>query len=130
MDVITGEIAAGLNRNLGSEENRDDVEAMIELYGYSRAFVRNENPTAEHFRFGAAVLCIILDPIKPPRFVQQASDFRASFSGIRNSRQQQVIFVHSISPAAHKINSPEVAVHGEFYRLFAPYISTSEPVPA
>jgi hypothetical protein len=118
--VFNDEVEEGLRENVAAEEAENDVRTMIELYGYVRAFARNEPPSPEHFRFAAGVICIILEPIKPHHFASEARAWRRTFSGISSTRQMQVLFVDSITPVSHEFAKPEDAIKVDFSILMRP----------
>jgi hypothetical protein len=113
------DLSQQLRTRISETENEDDVIALIELLAFDRALARREQPEYTHFVFAGRMLCVILDPIKPPEFVDAATQYRKGFVGVASSRQSQLQFIRSVTPFLLVVDNERDAYKAGFHKLFS-----------
>jgi len=83
---------------------------MIDTVADGRAEARGTNSDAE---VGAAakILCILFDPLKPPKYRQDIVEVRRQFRGIANDQFLQERFRYSLSPIVLTASVMDVFSH-------------------
>ena len=79
-------------------EDPADVETMIAILAEERAKVVGFSPVKAAHTFAAAILCLILDPVKSEAYVRGVEEFRRSFRGIAMSTSIQQVFRGALRP--------------------------------
>jgi hypothetical protein len=96
-------------------ENAEDVATMIELLAEARADKRG-TPVEEEVNNAAKIICIILDPVKPPTYRKQSVAARREFVGIANDLYVQRAFRAALEPVALRADVRTVVSFGRFVR--------------
>ena len=107
-----------VREELYNDENDADVFALVDLFAFDRARARRESPERAHVEFSAKILCVLLDPLKPPTYKNVADERRRGFKGVATSRNSQVHFVRSIRDYAHRLSTTREAYTAGFDKLF------------
>ena len=112
---FTREIENSIDPN---QEDVSDVAMMIDLLAQARA--AGETPKdGDHF-FAAVLLCILLQPFKPPAYQQRTGSMRKAFRNIAGNPSLQEAFQRSLSTALLQSATIEEALAREFDELFLP----------
>jgi len=98
---------------LSRGEDVDDVVTMIQLLADARARAKHTF-VEEELSWAAKIICIILDPVKPPAYQRIATQARLEFAGIATHERLRHLFVERLERVAMIGDLRAVVAHGRF----------------
>jgi hypothetical protein len=112
------DFAHEIQHAISPEEQVEDVAFMIDSIAEGRK--RGVGAMEANYFFGATVICVLLDPLKPDDYKAQAQQMRRQFKGIKDDLNLQIAFRDSLSQKLLSISTIEEALQENFEELFRP----------